>query len=262
MPHYATRKTRRKRKQQKKMTRGFTRDKRILKRWAVRGTLKDYEKFRRHADALSQETPEFVLPSVVDQLATADRGRMVAAIHKEPHGGGWFMDGLNWMLQRLPGNWSWITSLAHAAAKPFQGDAVTEVDQEYAKLVDATYRDNRPEYMENWKRMPQFDSEYSSTWVSADGHIVFAVRGTKLSAGRDLGQDLLIAATGSPLDVVSRDLQRVLASVPADKVVDAAAHSLGTALLTVAFDRNPDMFDRIHQSYVYNPAMSPPSART
>ena len=257
MPHYATRKTRRKRKQQKKMTRGFTRDKRILKRWAVRGTLKDYEKFRRHADALSQETPEFVLPSVVDQLATADRARMVAAIHKEPHGGSWFMDGLNWMLQRLPGNWSWITSLAHAAAKPFQGDAVTEVDQEYAKLVDATYRANRPEYMENWKRMPQFDSEYSSTWVSADGHIVFAVRGTKLSAGRDLGQDLLIAATGSPLDVVSRDLQRVLASVPADKVVDAAAHSLGTALLTVAFDRNPDMFDRIRQSYVYNPAMSP-----
>ena len=257
MPHYATRKTRRKRKQQKKMTRGFTRDKRILKRWAVRGTLKDYEKFRRHADALSQETPEFVLPSVVDQLATADRARMVAAIHKEPHGGSWFMDGLNWMLQRLPGNWSWITSLAHAAAKPFQGDAVTEVDQEYAKLVDATYRDNRPEYMENWKRMPQFDSEYSSTWVSADGHIVFAVRGTKLNAARDLGQDLLIAATGSPLDMVSRDLQRVLASVPADKVVDAAAHSLGTALLTVAFDRNPDMFDRIHQSYVYNPAMSP-----
>ena len=57
--------------------------------------------------------------------------------------------------------------------------------------------------------------------------------------------------------MVSRDLQRVLASVPADKVVDAAAHSLGTALLTVAFDRNPDMFDRIRQSYVYNPAMSP-----
>ena len=98
MPRYSVRKNRTRKRKQKKITKGFTRDKRILKRWAANGTNKDYEKLRRYADTYSAEAPEYVLPTTMDELATIDRGRLISKIHDEPHGGSWFMDGLNWLI--------------------------------------------------------------------------------------------------------------------------------------------------------------------
>lgn len=257
MPQYTARRKRTKQRKQKKITKGFTRDKRILKRWAVEGTEKDYQKLRRYADTYSAEAPEYVLPSTMDELATIDRRRLIAKIHDEPHGGSWFMDGLNWLLHRLPGGWKWITKLGRAASKPWQGDSLQEIDEEYAKLLDATYQDNRPELLEHWKRMPAFDGEYCAAWVSADGHVLITVRGTKLSHLEDLGLDLMIAARGSPLDTISNDIRRILESVPPDKTVDLAAHSLGSSLALVAFEKHPALYARIHQTYLYNAAFSP-----
>ena len=72
MPRYTAKRNRTRQRQQKKVTRGFSRDKRILKRWAISGTDKDYEKFRRYADMHAVDAPEYVLPSTMDQLATAN----------------------------------------------------------------------------------------------------------------------------------------------------------------------------------------------
>ena len=257
MPRYTARRKRTRQRNQKKITKGFTRDKRILKRWAVSGSHKDYEKLRRYADTYSAEAPEYVLPSTMDKLATIDRRRLVSKIHDEPHGGSWFMDGLNWLLHRLPGGWKWITGLGRAATKPWQGDSIHEIDEEYAKLLDATYKDNRPELLEHWKRMPAFDGEYCAAWTSADGHVLITVRGTKLNHLKDIGQDLMVAARGSPLDSISNDIKRILDSVPPDKTVDLAAHSLGSSLALVAFEKHPALYARIHQTYLYNPAFSP-----
>ena len=257
MPRYTAKRNRQKQRRQKKVTRGFSRDKRILKRWAISGTDKDYERFRRYADMHAVDAPDFVLPSTMDELAAANRQSMVKNIHAEPHGGGWFMDGLNWLLGKVPKPWSWISGLANAASKPWKGDSMNEIDEEYAKLVDATYKDDRPEMLENWRRMPELDSEYLATWQNADGHVLIAVRGTKLSHLRDIGEDLLVAAIGSPLDVISRDLSTVLNSIPPDKTVDLAAHSLGTSLALTAYEKNPELYGRIHQTFLYSPAFSP-----
>ena len=46
-------------------------------------------------------------------------------------------------------------------------------------------------------------------------------------------------------------------SVGPDKTVDVASHSLGTSLTLVAYDRFPELYRRVHQTYLYNPAFSP-----
>jgi len=259
MPHYSTKRKKRASRAQKHATRGYTRDKRILKHWAARGTHKDYARLRRHADKHSADPPSYILPQTFDELATIDRGRMVSALHDEPHGGSWFMDGLNWLLGRIPASmpWKWISWLSNATKKPWAGDSLTETDSEYAKLLDATYQSDQPELMENWRRLPELDGEYCSAWQSADGHILVAVRGTKPSHGKDLAQDALILTTGHVVNDISRELRRIIDAVPRDKTIDLAAHSLGTSLAVTAYENNPDIYDRVSQTYLYNPAMSP-----
>ena len=51
MPKYATTRRRKAATARKKAVNRYTRDKRILKRWAAHGTKKDYAKLRRVADS-------------------------------------------------------------------------------------------------------------------------------------------------------------------------------------------------------------------
>ena len=41
------------------------------------------------------------------------------------------------------------------------------------------------------------------------------------------------------------------------RMVDIGAHSLGTSLVLQAFDDDDTLQDRVHQTYLYNPAVSP-----
>ena len=255
MPKYATTRRRKAATARKKAVNRYTRDKRILKRWAAHGTKKDYAKMRRVTD--SAQPPEYILPTAVDELGTIDRRRMIELLHQEPHGGGWFMDALNWVLTLPPfKKGPWISKLANLVTKPFRGDGMTETDEDYAKLVDATYKDDRPEMVEHWRRMPELDGQYCSAWESADGHVVIAVRGTKLEA-EDIGQDLLIAATNQLVGSVAEEFRRIIAHVPADKIIDVAGHSLGTSLALSSYEEDPDLYKRVNQTYLYNPAASP-----
>ena len=260
MPKYTANKRARARKARKKEVNRFSRDKRILKRWAALGSGKDYENLRRVATSHADNAPSYISGTAVDELATVDKRRMLELIGQEPHGGSWFMDGLNWIMG-LPGlrRAKWLGKLGGLVNKPFQGDSMTETDQDYAKLVDATYREDRPEILEHWKRMPEFDGEYTAAWESADGHVYIAVRGTKGNV-TDLSQDALIMMHGNPVSTVGEEIRRIVNNVGSDKTIDAGAHSLGTSLLLLAYKHDPDLGKRIHQTYLYNPADSPVSS--
>ena len=82
------------------------------------------------------------------------------------------------------------------------------------------------------------------------------MRGTKLNT-QDLGEDLEILAQGHPDDLISEELRKILDHTAPGTIVDAGAHSLGTSLLTQAFEADDTLQDRIRQSYLYAPAFTP-----
>ena len=147
-------------------------------------------------------------------------------------------------------------SAAQSAIKAHKGDSLNEVDEQYARLVGATYEDERPFVLDHWKRQAQFDSDYVSVWDNPDGHRVITVRGTKGTVA-DIAEDVLIGITGSPLDLIGTDLLQILAATPESVVTDLASHSLGTSLALKAYSDYNRIYDRIHETYMYNPAYSP-----
>ena len=56
---------------------------------------------------------------------------------------------------------------------------------------------------------------------------------------------------------IGSELRKILDHTKPDKTVDLGAHSLGTSLALTAFHNDPTLQDRIHQSYLFNPAFSP-----
>jgi len=110
--------------------------------------------------------------------------------------------------------------------------------------------------LDHWRRQVQFDSSYISVWDSLDGHRLIAVRGTKGTA-LDISEDILIGLTGSPTDLIGRQLLDILAATPESMVVDLASHSLGSSLALQAFSKNSIIKNRIHETYMFDPAYSP-----
>ena len=88
-------------------------------------------------------------------------------------------------------------------------------------------------------RQKQFDGKYLSVWDSPDAHRMIVVRGTKPTHGEDWKQNLRIAVTGKPQELVGDELRHVLDQTPTGTVVDVASHSLGTSLTLEAYTANP-----------------------
>ena len=99
------------------------------------------------------------------------------------------------------------------------------------------------------------DSDYISVWDNLDGHRLIAVRGTQ-GTGTDIGEDILVGITGSSTNLIGNQLLQVMADTPQDTVVDLAAHSLGSSLALQSYG-NQTIYDRIHETYLFNPAYSP-----
>ena len=176
-------------------------------------------------------------------------------------GGGWYSDALAWLIDQVPDSpgWDWAKGLGQAALKPFRGDSLDETDQQYARLTDQSYKHyegTAADQFEHWQRQSEFDSDYMTVWDNEDGHRFIAVRGTKPNL-RDIGEDVKIAMQGQPDNLIGEELRRVLDHTAPDKTVDLGAHSLGTSLALTAFQEDDTLQDRIHQSYLYNPAFSP-----
>ena len=78
---------------------------------------------------------------------------------------------------------------------------------------------------------------------------------------RDLTEDARIALTGRSDNLVGEELRNVLDHTEPGRTVDIGGHSLGTSLVLTAYDNDDSLQDRVHQTYLYNPAMSPFSVR-
>ena len=262
MPKYKTREATVKRKSRKpRLPKRLPRDPNKLMHWAGRGTVIDYDKLRKLAIKARHQLPAYIDGVAFEKLTHIDRLLMIEEIQaNEQHdiSAGGFIDGLAWLLDKVPwGNWLWPVQAAQSAIKAEKGDGLNEVDEQYARLVGATYGpvDDRPFVLDHWRRQAQFDSSYISVWDNIDGHRVICIRGTE--GGVDIAQDALIALIGTSTDAVGREILSILAATPESVVVDLAAHSLGTSLALASFSNSQRSYDRIHESYLYNPAYSP-----
>ena len=263
MPSYKTRRS--SEKPAKKKTRRYAKrlplDPTKRLRWAASGTAKDYTRLRELAKRARQSVPAHIDPAAFERLLHVDRLTMIEEIQAaEEHdvSAGWFLDAVNWVLDKVPfGNWLWPVSAAQSAINSLKGDGLNEVDEQYARLVGATYGTvgERPFVIDPWKRQVQFDSAYISVWDNPDGHRLIAVRGTQ-GSGQDIGEDILVGLTGRSTDVIGKELLQIVAGTPAGVVVDLASHSLGTSLTLQAYG-NKTVYNAIHETYLYSPAYSP-----
>ena len=258
MPRYSSRKRAHSKRERSRVRAAMPRDKRHLAHWAVRGTHNDYAKFRKHIADVQGRAPSYLEPRAMQELGNATRRSMLENIHNEPWGGGWFSDGLAWSIDQVPSGWGWdwVKGLGQAALKPFRGDSLDETDQQYARLVNEAYKEERDTQFEHWQHVPEFDSDYVSVYDNEDGHRFVAVRGTKVNL-KDLAQDVKITMQGQPDNLIGDELRRILDHTTPDKTVDLGAHSLGTSLALTAFQNDDTLQDRIHQSYLFNPAFTP-----
>ena len=262
MPSY---KTRRSDKPAKKKARKYAKrlplDPTKRLRWAARGTVKDYARLRELAKRARASLPAHIDRDAFERLLHVDRLTMIEEIQAaEEHNisAGWFLDSVNWVLDKVPfGNWIWPVAAAQSAINSQKGDGLNEVDEQYARLVGATYGsvDERPFVIDHWKRQVQFDSAYISVWDNPDQHRLIAVRGTQ-GSGLDIGEDILVGLTGRSTDLISKELLQIVAATPEGVVVDLAAHSLGTSLTLQAYG-NKTVYNAIHETYLYSPAYSP-----
>jgi hypothetical protein len=258
MPRYNSRSKSRAAREKKRVRAQVPRDKRKLSHWAVRGTHKDYQKLRDHATKLAPERPSYVTDEALNVLQNASRRSLLQA--SAEHDNHWFTDGLAWLLDKVPRGigLNWLKGLGQASLKPFRGDHLSEVDEQYARLVNEAYKDaaERDPTFEHWNHQKEFDSNYVTVYDNEDGHRFIAVRGTQMNM-KDLGEDALIGIEGRPHNLIGDEIKKVLDNTEPGQMVDVGGHSLGTSLILTAFDNDDSLQDRVHQTYLYNPAMSP-----
>ena len=294
MPRYTTRRKKRTKRDRKRIEKTLPRDRRKLLRWAVRQGPKEYDWIRRTTRHLLEtaDVPAYIDKDALESIASADKLSMVKALlgqgsvdYDVPsfnfqsedmaqaqanqaktarnRWGGWvthaITDGLSWVLDKAnPKGLNPLANLAQQGLKAFRGENLNEQDEIYAKIVDDSYLAERPERVEDYVRVPEFDSEYVSLWETGDGHRFIAVRGTKPTHMKDLGYDAEIAAFGRiQHDVIGAQLRRILDSTSPGVTVDVGGHSLGTGLILRSYKENSALQDRIQQTYLYNPAYNP-----
>ena len=262
MPRYSSRRKNASKRERKRGRAAMPRDKRHLSHWAVRGTHDDYHRLRKHTENVRDRAPSYIHQQTLDKLQSANRRSMLENINSESWGGTWFTDGLSWLIDQVPTGWGWEwpKAIGQAALKPFRGDSLDETDQQYARLVEQSYRHyegTAPDQFEHWQRQPEFDSDYVTVWDNEDGHRFISVRGTEFTNVKDLKEDWQIAQSGTSDNLIGGELKKILNHTKPDKVVDLGAHSLGTSLAFTAFQSDDTLQDRIHQTYAYNPAFSP-----
>lgn len=259
MPSYKTRTVKRK-SRKPRLPKRLPRDPNKLMHWAGRGSVQDYEKLRKLAAKARHSLPAHIDGVAFEKLMHVDRLTMIAEIQAaERHdiSAGAFLDAVSWLFDKIPwGNWLWPVAASQSAIKSRKGDAINEVDEQYARLVGAGYKSERPFILDHWRRQVQFDSEYVSVWDNPDGHRLIAVRGT-VGTATDIGEDILVGLTGTPLDIIGHQLLDILAATPVSVVCDLAAHSLGTSLALKAYSDYSAIYKRIHETYLYAPAYSP-----
>ena len=199
MPSYRTRTPKpKKRSGGTRKHKGLPQDRRKLLQFVARGSVKDYERLAAAAKRLRSSRPPYIDERSLELLAQADKVAVVDEVqqsrqeHQSP-----FLEALSWLFEKIPlGNWAWPIAAAQSAIKSQKTGALNETDEQYARLVGATYGvpERRPYVLDHWRRQAAYDTEYCSVWDSPDNHRLIAVRGTQ-DAG-DMLQDALLALLG------------------------------------------------------------------
>ena len=104
MPTYRTRQTTKK-KGPRRYPKRLPRDPKKLFRWAARGSRQDYEKLQNLARKARNSLPAHINQEAYDRLLHVDRLTMIEEIQAaEQHdvSAGWFLDGVNWLLDKVP----------------------------------------------------------------------------------------------------------------------------------------------------------------
>jgi hypothetical protein len=138
---------------------------------------------------------------------------------------------------------------------------LTDEDQFMAKVLKAGYevQGSRVQRVNGFERVAQFDSNYVSVWDDVDGgkrKRIIIVRGTKGLSMADWYQNAHIALTGRPQDLVSEELVNILKLTVKGTNVRVAGHSLGSSLITRAYNKKPEIFPRISKTFLFNPPYS------
>ena len=277
MPKYKTKKSRTAQRNRKAAVRTVPRDKRVLMRWARRGTEKDYQRLNSLANRHLLDAPSWVDVDTLKDIGKVGQMGFSELIHKqEPvrpaddqpdYWGGKYVhrltDALSWLFSQLQGGKDaplpWFGALPQYALKVFKGENLTEVDEQYARILSAGYKHvghREPDAL-GWRRVPKWDSEYVSVWDNPDGHRYIAIRGTDFGHLEDVKHDINIARSGTTVDMVGGYLQGILDDTEPSRIVDVGAHSLGTVLVLEAYKNRPDLQNRVHMTRLYNPAYNP-----
>ena len=131
---------------------------------------------------------------------------------------------------------------------------LSDDQKEMARMVKGTYEQKRWDRVDEWTRIPSYDTRYGSLWENKQGEFTFSVRGSKLLL-RDIWKDIKIFfGSGSQGD---KDLEQSFARFKKEhplKKPNVAMHSLGTELGFNAIDRTGLETKEI---YAYNPGSSP-----
>ena len=131
---------------------------------------------------------------------------------------------------------------------------LSEDQKEMARMVKGTYEQKRWDKVDEWTRIPDYDTRYGSLWENPEGEYTYSIRGSKLLV-RDIWKDIKVFfGSGSQGDKdLEKSFERFKTEHPL-KRVNIAMHSLGTELGFNAIDRTGIPTNDI---YAFNPGSSP-----
>ena len=195
---------------------------------------------------IAESRPHALIKHIVDE----HKGH--ADPQSEVHLGGGIHHGLKTLFKTV-----WNLLGGKTITRLFKRDKpqakLTKAQHEAAKLVQSTYEKERPESVDGWNRLAEYDTNYGSIWNNG-GEYMLSVRGTKPHFS-DLWKDgKILAGSGSQRD---KDLEESIKKFVTDHPnvkFDVASHSLGTEL-SMNF-LNEYGFDHVDDIYLYNPASS------
>ena len=126
---------------------------------------------------------------------------------------------------------------------------MTPRDRLMADLVQGGYRTTKN--VDGYVRNLDYEGQYVSVWDKESERIII-VRGTKPTNLYDWYQNLHIAITGRPQDLISEELSKIIAHTPDTTSVDMGGHSLGTSLAMEGIKKYPHVLDRVDKVYLFN----------
>ena len=204
---------------------------------------------------------EKIKPSSLKLIATASKYELSQKIinehvehhnpNSESHLGGGLHHGIQQIFKTI-----WNLLGGHSITRLFKRDKkareLKPLQKEAAKLLSGTYSAKRPETVDEWTRIKDYDTEYGSFWQNDRGEFVLSVRGTR-PKWKDLFKDgkILAGSESEHNETLERSIDHFIRQHPDAKLV-VSAHSLGTELAMNYFNRKG--FENVQDVFLYNPA--------